>query len=80
MPTLIVGHRKDAIVTFLTVMHDWPCNRSTEKNNREGSDLRRATALEKCDDERDDPHRQSVNRQWIDQDMNVFRLTKILTE
>ena len=77
---LIVRHGKHAIVSFVAIMYHWPCNCSAQKNERETRDLRCATALNKGDDERDDAHRQSVDRQRVDQDMNVFRLTKILAK
>src|SRR6478736_6806929 len=78
--SLVVGHRKDTIVALFAVMHDRPRNRATKKNEGEGRDLRAATALHERDDETDDAHRQSVNRQWVDQDVNVFGLTEILAE
>ena len=78
--SLIVGHREHAIVACFAVMHDRPRDRAAEQNEREGGDLRLAAALEERDDEANDTHREAVNRQRVDQDVDVFRLTEILAE
>ena len=78
--SLIIGHREHAIVTFLAVVHDRPGNRAAEQDQRKGRDLGGSAALDKRDDEADDAHREPVNGQRVDQNMNVLRLAEILEE
>ena len=61
-------------------MHGGPRDQAAEQNERESRDLRAPAALDERDEKADDAHREPVDRQRVDEDVDVFGLAEILAE
>src|SRR6267378_566706 len=72
-----VGHRKHAIVSLFAKLINWPGRRCTHQHNDQRHDLRAAASQKKCDEQSEQSHRQAVDRQRIDQDVDVLRLAEV---
>src|ERR1044071_1786083 len=76
----IIGDRKNSIVGLLSVMCDRPGHRTTDKNDCESCNLGGTAAQDKSDDQPKYSHRQSIDRERINENVNVFWLTKVLAK
>ena len=79
-----VGHRLDAVCGAITVFHHRPNRQAADEDNCEPHTLRGSAPQQQAQDQSDHSQRSRVNREWIQQDVNVFglfeRLEKIVEQ